>query len=92
VLGALQAVKCLTGRAADPLLHLRAMNPHVAGVLGSAGSPAPTCAARQVGPALNGGEMDGHCLGVSSFAFQVQPAARSRLNSSYPAQLVGNAS
>ena len=70
-MGALQVVKRLTGGAADAMLHLRAVNPHVAGVLGSVGGPAPACAARQPGAALDGGERDGHCLGVSSFAFQV---------------------
>ena len=71
VMGALQVVKCLTGGAAEPVLHLRAVNLHVAGVLGSTGSSA--CAARQAGAALDGGRTEGHCLGVSSFAFQVMP-------------------
>ena len=70
-MGALQVVAHLSGRATDPMLHLRAVNPHVAGALTSAVGPAPAFAARQAGPAPDSSPSDVHSIGVSSFAFQV---------------------
>jgi hypothetical protein len=74
-MGALQVVARLSGRAAEPILHLRVVNPHVAGVLGSAAGPAQAFAARQSGPAPDGSPSDVHTIGVSSFAFQVRHRA-----------------
>jgi acyl transferase domain-containing protein len=66
VLGMLHAVTRLQQDNSRALTHLRALNPHVAGIL-----EAGHCAAslpKQDAPGLSGG--DAH-IGVSSFAFQV---------------------
>jgi hypothetical protein len=68
--------------ARHPLLHLRALNPHVAGALealsapgGGGGGGGRVAAARQAAPLPVGGREAAVVSGTSSFAFMVRRAA-----------------
>ena len=65
-LGVFHACQALCGRSTDALVHLRTLNPHVAGVLDSHSRKLQAALPRQAGPA------QASCVGISSFAFQVQ--------------------
>ncbi len=68
-IGLAHAAFMLTHRHVTPLLHLHALNPHVAGLLDTRrGAQAPLSLPRQAGGAVF---RPTAALGISSFAFQV---------------------
>ncbi|KAI8473970.1 MAG: hypothetical protein J3K34DRAFT_383389, partial [Monoraphidium minutum] len=67
--GALHALRAAAARAAQPVLHLRTLNPHLASSLAH-GVLAALSLPRQARGAAAGGREGGLVSGVSSFAFQ----------------------